>query len=136
MRIRKILKSGSAFVLVLHSSDLWWRIACLITDFYSFLPGNWLFSIHVRKCCNKLYLFKISYRSFRNLEKSLLFLFMKSYSLDKKTLFFKQLVSSLHNSFINFWDNGITAKHNLTHIRSGWKFNSLIIFHHKMLKFI
>lgn len=65
----KNLKSGSACVLVLHSLVWWWRIACLTTDFHSFLPGNGLLSINVRKCCHKLYLFKISYGSFRNLEK-------------------------------------------------------------------
>lgn len=76
-------KVGSLGQLVCgFSIPVWlWRIACFTTDFHSFLTGNWLFAVNVRKCCSKLYLIKISCR---NPVKGLSSLFMKSYSLDKK----------------------------------------------------
>lgn len=54
-------------------------------------------SINVSKCCNTLYLFKISYNSSGIQKKGLPSLFIKSNSLDKKLLFVKQSVYSLHS---------------------------------------
>lgn len=112
--IQTILESVLACVRVLHSSVWWWRTTFLTTDFHSFLD-YWLFSMNALKCCNTESLFEISYTPFKNLEKGLPPLFIKSYSRDKKMLFVKQ---SVHVSSLHSFPNNNNFLSSISEIRS------------------
>lgn len=132
-------KVGSLDQLVCgFSIPVWlWRIACFTTDFHSFLTGNWLFAVNVRKCCSKLYLIikfhagpsGIQKKAFRHCLLSRITLIRNCQNLDYIAF------QKIKFSFIDFWNDGMNAKHTFTQVGSGWNFKSLNIFHHTMLKF-